>query len=392
MKQTIAVIDFGTSKIVTLIAEGDGFKAPEILGTGTVPYDGFMDGHWNAPDVVIDESIRRSIAEAESQAGQKLGKVNVGVPGDFVRIEIRQAETELPAGHRVTPQDVDELFARTLEPDSDAGRVVAHNPAWFEVDGKRSMEPVGMKGAKLSCKAAMVIADMAFVEDVTDRIEALGLQVGDFYSSSAAEMMASISTEERDRGAIMVDVGYLSTEVMAMEGDALVYHEMLPVGGGHFTADIAYGLNLTMYIAEQVKRRYAFGADIPVGTIEAQDEKGVSLTFTREQVQEIVEPRMEELAEMIGSAIERIPLLLQTRTTCYLTGGGLSMMRGGRESLATALGRPVKVPQLMLGNQYNPTFNASLSLLEVVFEILADEADGDDAKGVSGFFKKLFTK
>ncbi len=44
MKTQIAAIEFGTSKIVTVIAQSGGMDRLDIIGSGTVPYDGYSDG------------------------------------------------------------------------------------------------------------------------------------------------------------------------------------------------------------------------------------------------------------------------------------------------------------------------------------------------------------
>ena len=65
----------------------------------------------------------------------------------------------------------------------------------------------------------------------------------------------------------MVDVGYLHTELMVMQGDAMVDYQVLPVGGGHIAADLAYGLEIPFATAEGVKRAFAFdgSGDIELG-------------------------------------------------------------------------------------------------------------------------------
>ena len=88
MKSTIAAIDFGTSKIVTLIAETSGAQRCDIIGAGIAMYEGFLDGEWNNPQS-LNEAIGKSIAEAEQQAKRKIREINVGVPGD------RQCEISL---------------------------------------------------------------------------------------------------------------------------------------------------------------------------------------------------------------------------------------------------------------------------------------------------------
>ncbi|MCI6039312.1 MAG: hypothetical protein MR742_02195, partial [Clostridiales bacterium] len=85
MKSTIAAIDFGTCKIVTLVAETSGTQRCDIVGAGIAAYDGFLDGEWNNT-VMLNEAIQKSITEAESQSKRKIREINVGVPGEFTRV------------------------------------------------------------------------------------------------------------------------------------------------------------------------------------------------------------------------------------------------------------------------------------------------------------------
>ena len=50
MKTVAAAIEFGTSKITTLIAENSGYNRCDIIGSGTVPYAGYTGGVWNEPE------------------------------------------------------------------------------------------------------------------------------------------------------------------------------------------------------------------------------------------------------------------------------------------------------------------------------------------------------
>ena len=75
MKSTVATIDFGTSKIVTLVAENSGSQRCDIVAAGVARYDGFLDEGWNNP-ADLDEAIRRSIADAEEQSGVKIREIN----------------------------------------------------------------------------------------------------------------------------------------------------------------------------------------------------------------------------------------------------------------------------------------------------------------------------
>ena len=101
MKTQVAAIDFGTSKIVTLIAQSGGLNRCDIVGSGTVPYDGFTDGEWNSPDELL-KAARDSVAAAELEANSKIREIYVGVPGEFVHVSTGEAEVQLEAPGEIT--------------------------------------------------------------------------------------------------------------------------------------------------------------------------------------------------------------------------------------------------------------------------------------------------
>ncbi|MBQ9855552.1 MAG: cell division protein FtsA, partial [Clostridia bacterium] len=71
MRTRVAAIEFGTSKIVTLIAESGSYHRLGIIGSGTVPYDGYRDGDWIAPGKLA-QAVYNSISAAEKDANTKI--------------------------------------------------------------------------------------------------------------------------------------------------------------------------------------------------------------------------------------------------------------------------------------------------------------------------------
>lgn len=396
MKSTAAAIEFGTSKIVTLVGEGTGVNPAQLLGFGVVPYDGYCDGHWNASDEEVDDAILRSIHEAELSSGREIKEIYVGVPCEFIRIEQNEVSMTFDGEKRITVENVDELMGRALDYTSKNGWVVIHrSPAWFRVDERRTMEPVGMRGSSMRCMASFVVADPVFLEDMQARFQAQDIRINGYLSPSLGQALMLVPPEERDKVAVLIDVGYLSTEIMFVEGDALVYQRVLPIGGGHLTADIAYGLQLTMDMAEELKRKYVFGSGFTEITI--LDPDGKEVTIPREQAAVVIEPRAAELTDMIQNTIEQAGVRLNTRSTFYLTGGGLVLMRGGREFLSSVLERPVKAPQPVAVKLNSPVYSSALGLLELVYESVSQleagpaEAGGKKSK-IGQLFKDFFTK
>ncbi len=390
MKSTVAVIDFGTSKVVALIAEVSGRQRCDIVGAGTAAYDGFADARWNAPDQVND-TILDAIRSAEEQARTAVRDVYVGVPGQFSRIYTVEVKQSLQgADPRVTARDIEELFETAdNEMRQVQGMPIHRSPAWFVVDdGKKTLEPMNQHGNELRAMVSYVIADQFFIDEISERLRAIDRRAVGFFSAPMGEAMLFLSREDRDRTAVLIDIGYLSTEVMAVEGDTIIFHRIIPLGGGHIAADLAYGLDIPLDQAEQIKRSYTFGAPTSQPTFDILGSDGATRSFAYQKVSDIFEPRAEEIAETIKECMEGSGVRLGNWSYVYLTGGGLGMNRGDREFLGEKLGRPVRELPRRAVKLSSPIYASALGLLDLVIETKtsANAAQG----GLKGFFRALF--
>ena len=391
MKSTIAAIDFGTSKIVTLVAETSGSQRCDIVGAGISMYDGFLEGEWNNT-MALNEAIQKSISEAENQSKRKIREINVGVPGEFTRVyAVETSVTIQGADPRVTPRHVEKIFANADKRLSPVRGVVVHrSPAWFMVDGgKKTLEPVGLKGNELKALVSFVVADTFFLDDVMARLRDMNITVSGFFSSSTGEAMLYLLEEARDRTALLIDVGYLCTDVMAVEGDAVIFQKTLPVGGGHIAADVAEGLNISLESAEQIKREYVYGISTISQSYTVTGGDGVKAdTFTQEQVAEVLEPRVDEIAEMIKECIDESGMKLSDWSNIYLTGGGLSLNRGGRDYLAAKLEKPVRDTVKRTIKLSSPIYASAMGLMDLIIDTI--ESRNVPASGFSGGIKDFF--
>lgn len=385
MKTQIAAIEFGTSKIVTMIAQNSGMDRLDIIGSGTVPYDGYSDGDWNTPGQMI-QRVRDSIAAAELEANTKITEIYVGVPGEYIHVRACEAEVDLPDGEvdQMAQDAVQDAAAEILDIRNEGGLVMHRTPAWFVVDnGKKTMAPTG-KGSTLRALTTFIIADPQFLDDVKEMLGMLNIKILGFLSPTLGENLLLLSLEERDRGALLIDVGYLNTEISAVEGDAIVYHAILPRGGAHITGDLAQELRIPVRAAEQIKRNYVFNPDEfdRDSFSEVYDEYGERLTFPREVVSKIVEDNFEELANMIDMTIRNdADQHLSKRSQVFLTGGGIALMRGAREVLAAKIERPVKVTAAKSSKMNSPVFSAALGLADLVFDSIEKNVGGDERLG-----------
>ena len=395
MKTQVAAMDFGTSKIVTLIAQSGGVNRCDIIGSGTVPYDGFAEGDWNTPEQLA-RVARDSISAAELEANSKVREIYVGVPGEFVHVRTGEAEITLPEAGEISEEDVNRVqdaVAEELKIADLGGYVMHRSPAWFIVDdGKKTMMPLGAHGERLRAQVSFVVAEPVFVEDMKNLLGGMGITILGFLSPTLGESLLLLSLEDRDRAAMLVDVGYLNTEVSVIEGDAITYHAMLPLGGGQITADLCEELRIPMRAAEQIKRRYVFNPDEfdQDAYSEVVGAGGERLSFPREYVKRPVEKSVDELCDMIDLTLKNdAAALLGPRSQVFLTGGGIALMRGGREYLAAKIGRPVKVPVAKSAKMNSPVYASALGLVDLIFDSIEQQSPkvGGGIKKFKGLFK-----
>ena len=393
MKTQIAAIEFGTSKIVTVIAQAGSIDRLDIIGSGTVPYNGYSDGDWNTPSQMI-QRVRDSIAAAEANANSKIREIYVGVPGEYVHVRTCETEVDLPDGmvDQAAIDAVQDLAAEELRIADEGGMIMHRSPSWFTIDGgRKTMTPEG-RGSRLRAKVSFIVADPQFVEDVSEMLGKLDITILGFLSTSLGESLLVLTLEDRDRVSMLIDVGYLNTEVSVVEGDGIIYHAMLPRGGGHMTADLAMELRIPMRAAEQIKRNYVFKPDeFDMNSYsEVYDDTGRRLTFPREVVSKVVEASFEELAGMIDMTIQNdIDPMLNKRSQVFLTGGGIALMRGAREALAARINKPVKISAAKSSKLNSPVFASSLGLADLVFDSI-ESSGGEAQEGLGSRLKGLF--
>ena len=159
------------------------------------------------------------------------------------------------------------------------------------------------------------------------------------------------------------------------------------MGGGNIAADMAYGLEIPLQSAEQIKRAYTFGISAGQSSFDATDKNGSPVTLSREKVEQVLEPRAEEICEAVRDAVKESGVKLSNWSPVYLTGGGMAINRGGREYLAAKLGRTVRELPRKAVKLSSPAYSSALGLLDLVIDTISN---ANTTGGMGGFFRSLF--
>jgi cell division protein FtsA len=282
-------------------------------------------------------------------AGCDVEQVYVGLSGPHIRSFNGNGATAIPAGVReIGVEDVGRVTetarAVALAPD----RVVVHIlPQEFMVDDQRGIaDPLGMVGTRLEVNVHIVTSSRTAAENIVTAVNRSGLLVGDTVLEPIAAAEAVLSDDERELGAVLVDIGGGKTNVAIYHRGAVRHTVVLPLGGEHFTNDVAVGLRTTLPEAERIKREQGCAMAsmasaetvFEVGGIGSRQPRAIG----QHVLADILQPRAEEIALFVRNEIRSAGYERQTGAGVVLTGGGATL-RGFPELVERILDLPVRI-------------------------------------------------
>jgi cell division protein FtsA len=214
-----------------------------------------------------------------------------------------------------------------------------------------------------------------------------GVEVVDTVLVQLAASEGVLTSDEKELGVCLVDIGGGTTDFAVFERGSLWHTGVLPVGGDHFTNDIAVGLRMPIPDAEKLKRRSgcALTALVPPDdTMEVASIAGRRpRVMQRRVLSEILQPRAEEICHLLWDEIRRAGYEKSLNSGIVLTGGG-SMLEGMTEIAEEIFDLPVRrgAPERAGGladHVNNPAFASPVGL--VVYTHRNTPFDGDRVGG-----------
>ena len=130
-------------------------------------------------------------------------------------------------------------------------------PQEFILDDQAGIhDPVGMVGNKLEVNLHLSTCSGGVAQSVITCANRAGLEVQDTVYEGIAAAEAVLSADERELGVCLADIGSSTTELAVFFEGSIAHTAVLPIGGDHFTNDLAVGLHVTVEEAEYLKKAY----------------------------------------------------------------------------------------------------------------------------------------
>lgn len=335
----VAILDIGSSSITSIIAESGVNNTFNIRGKSEVEYSGFMDGEFLKPNELISV-IGHAIESAQLEAKTKITSIFVGVPGEFVSVVVKEHQIKFKGQRRVLAEDIENLYqdAANIKTNGEY-LMINRSPIFYRLsDGREFINPIEEKSESLYGKLSYCFADMRFVEMISNVLKHYNIKKIEFYSQNLCEALLLTSEEERSSVVLLADIGYITTNIMLISGEGLLYLKSFSMGGGNVTADISERFKVPFEVAERFKRKVSLTFKLDMDTPYKVEEKGTTYSINGEQLHETVEYRVKEIANMISKCLDMCEEEYSKYAKMYITGGGLLYIRGIKEHLSRSLG------------------------------------------------------
>ena len=324
----IVGLDIGTTKVCAIVAERSE-NGIDIVGIGTHPSKGLRKG------VVVDidatvHSIKQAVEEAELMADCEITSVYAGIAGGHIRgfnshgvVAVKDQEVTEGDVKRV----IDAAKAVAIPMDREVIHVIPQEFIIDDQDGIR--EPLGMSGVRLEAKIHIVTAAVTSAQNIVKCANKAGLNVVDIVLEPLASAEAVLSSDERELGVCMIDIGGGTTDIAVFGDGSIKNTAVLGLGGYHLSNDIAVGLRTPFDEAERIKKKFGMAS----GRYLTSDDvltvhsvgRGQPREISRKILCEIIEPRVEEILTLARQELMKAELEDKIPSGVILTGGASAL-------------------------------------------------------------------
>jgi cell division protein FtsA len=324
-------LEIGTSKICAAIGEENERGEFKLLGIGQARSRGVRKGEIIDP-VKAQEDVRTALGNAEDQAHVAVGNLFLGVTGRHIEGFNNVGMHPVASDDRlVSDQDIADAAANAKAITLPAEHTILHTIRQrICIDGVEVSEtPAGMLGHKVEAHVHVIHGNSLRIRNSENLVRALSIEVNQAVFNGLANAQAVLTPEDKENGALVIDIGGGTTEFVFQQGQAIRHSGVFAVGGDHISNDIALGLKINLGIAESLKIQHGHalvsadcrGRTVPLAEGEqvfAEHSRQVSL----EHLRRIMSVRLQELFELIAERCAENCLLDEARAGVFISGGG----------------------------------------------------------------------
>jgi len=344
----VSALDVGTSKIVCVIGQAETGSL-KVLGSALRESAGLKAGTVTSLEQA-EETIRDCVAAAENMADARIQNVLIGVNcGQPVSVTSRSVMSL--DGALVSDQHLRILLADgRARAKLDGHEIIQSAPTAYVVDEARGVKnPSGMFCQRIGVAMHAVAVKPSPMQNLKLAVERCHLKVVGNLFGAYASGLSTLTEDEKQIGATVIDMGGGTTSLGVFVEGHLVHADVVPVGGFAVTNDIARMLAAPLAAAERIKTLYGAaigemdgGADVISVAQMGEDGDDAALRLPRSMLTRIIQARLEEIFGEVQTRLKASGFDVAAGRRAVLTGGACQLA-GTRELAARILNKQVRI-------------------------------------------------
>src|SRR6266508_2678659 len=390
-------LEIGTSKICVVVGESRPDGTVKILGVGQTPSRGVRKGEIVDFDTAM-KCVHEAVVDAEQKSDVMIRSVYVAIAGSHLQSFNNRGCVMLPEDRdEIDEQDVEDVKINAREVSIPAQNAFLHSLIQhYQVDGQQGvLNPASMLGQKLEADFHIIHGVRTRIQNTIRCVKELPLDVEDVVFSGLASAQVVLTQQEKDLGALVIDMGGGTTDYVLYSEGAVRQSGCLAVGGDHITNDISMGLRIPMARAEKIKTDEGsciLGNCLPGEMILLKDDSGFAgKEIERETLNTIIHLRLREAFELLKRRLEEEPFISYLGGGIFITGG-CSLLSGIDHLAEEIVDLPAHVAHAQTASGVtsaveNPQFSTAIGLIKYAQAVQTDRP----RRGIRGIFGKIFT-
>jgi cell division protein FtsA len=344
----VSVLDVGSSKVACVIGRAE-HGSLKVLGSALRESAGLKAGTVTSLDLA-EESIRDCVAAAENHADARIQNVlisvNCGSPTSVTGRAVMALDGALVSDAHLRQL----LMEGRRKCHLDGHEIIRAAPTAYVVDEARGVrDPSGMFCQRIGVAMHAVAVRPSPLANLKLAVERCHLNVAGALFAAHASGLATLTDDEMQVGATVIDMGGGCSSIAVFVEGHLVHADVVPMGGLSVTQDICRGLTAPLSAAERIKTLFGAalgdleaGSDVISVPQTGEEGEGSALRVPRSMLTRIINARLSEIFEEVQKRLLASGYDAVAGRRVVLTGGACQLP-GTRELASRILGKQARI-------------------------------------------------
>ncbi len=364
-RNRVAVLDIRSFEVAVFFGERGVNNTFVLNAIKTEPYDGYREGEFLNVQSLSD-AVSRAISSVEQTCGTRLRTLYVGVPGEFVKVVPKEKNIGFQKKRRIGDKELDALFESGKTKEAGYRFIRATSMVYTTTDRRRVVDPRGIVSEGLSGKLSYFYCSDYFINTIETMFS--GSKVGLHYLPTQFAMASYlIPPETRDEYALFLDVGFLSSSVLVLLGGGVIAQRSFWWGRGQIAEAVAEKLDVPYDGALTLLSKANLFVKKDAGTFEfvlRENTFDIPVAVLVDAVKE----GLDGLCEYVYSILDRCSGREFDNKPLYVSGEGLSGIRGAHEYMSKSISRICEPIAPRLPYYDKPEMSSRIALLDMACE------------------------